>query len=150
MNCAERRATLLRMALPAIVFAAGPACGLKAEQDPWPEERFSPAAALRLPLSEETNPLRLAGHLAIRGYRIFASPLLPGRCAFSPSCSAYALEAVSVRGLINGAVLGADRIMRCHGFAALGGYEYRPESGLFRDPLSANPTPLPWLARLGF
>ena len=35
-------------------------------------------------------------------YRYTLAPLLPPACRFSPSCSAYALEALSVHGPIKG------------------------------------------------
>jgi putative membrane protein insertion efficiency factor len=56
-------------------------------------------------------------HLAlflIRLYQWTVSPLLGPRCRFYPSCSQYALEAVSRFGLIRGLWLGARRLGRCH------------------------------------
>jgi putative membrane protein insertion efficiency factor len=53
---------------------------------------------------------------AITGYRRFISPLLVPRCRFSPSCSAYALEAVRVHGALRGTWLAARRLSRCHPF----------------------------------
>jgi putative component of membrane protein insertase Oxa1/YidC/SpoIIIJ protein YidD len=46
-------------------------------------------------------------------------------------------------------VLGADRISRCHGFAALGGYDEAPEQDRFLDPVEGHDPPLPWLSRFG-
>jgi putative membrane protein insertion efficiency factor len=121
-----------------------------ASWDPW-----SPALAKSgIPPAEprigiRINPARLAGNLAIRAYQLLASPLLPGRCAFYPSCSGYTLAAISSRGLVNGTILGAERVMRCHGFAILGGYRFRPEDGLLEDSLAIKPTPLPWLSSFG-
>ncbi|MEP7025508.1 MAG: membrane protein insertion efficiency factor YidD [Actinomycetota bacterium] len=57
---------------------------------------------------------------AITGYRRFVSPLLPPRCRFLPSCSAYALEAVRVHGAVRGGWLAARRLGRCHPFHAGG------------------------------
>ena len=53
---------------------------------------------------------------AITGYRRFISPMLVPRCRFSPSCSAYALEAVQVHGALRGSWLAARRLSRCHPF----------------------------------
>jgi putative membrane protein insertion efficiency factor len=52
---------------------------------------------------------------AVRGYRRRISPLLPPRCRFHPSCSAYAEEALRRHGG-RGAWLAARRLARCHPF----------------------------------
>jgi len=53
---------------------------------------------------------------AIRGYRRFISPLKPPVCRFTPTCSAYALEAFTVHGFWKGAWLALCRIAKCHPF----------------------------------
>ena len=63
--------------------------------------------------------------LPIRGYQKFISPALPPSCRFSPSCSQYALEAVSKYGALKGMWLGAMRLVRCHPFNP-GGYDPVP------------------------
>ena len=63
--------------------------------------------------------------LPIRGYQKFISPALPPCCRFSPSCSQYALEAVSKHGALKGMWLGARRLVRCHPFNP-GGYDPVP------------------------
>ena len=62
---------------------------------------------------------------AVTGYRRFISPLLPPRCRFEPSCSAYALEALQVHGAARGLWLAMARIARCHPFNP-GGYDPVP------------------------
>jgi putative membrane protein insertion efficiency factor len=52
----------------------------------------------------------------ISGYRRFVSPLLGPRCRFYPSCSAYALEAITVHGAARGTWLAVRRLSRCHPF----------------------------------
>jgi len=47
-------------------------------------------------------------------YRTLVSPLLPARCRFYPSCSQYALEAVTKHGAGRGLALAARRLLRCH------------------------------------
>jgi putative membrane protein insertion efficiency factor len=59
--------------------------------------------------------------LPIHAYRYALSPMLPPSCRFAPSCSAYALEALSVHGPIKGTWLGVRRLCRCHPIAFLGG-----------------------------
>jgi uncharacterized protein len=50
----------------------------------------------------------------IKGYQRFLSPLLGSNCRFTPSCSAYATEAISRFGVIKGGWLASKRILRCH------------------------------------
>ncbi|HEY7681958.1 MAG TPA: membrane protein insertion efficiency factor YidD [Gemmatimonadales bacterium] len=50
----------------------------------------------------------------IRFYQTFISPGLPPSCRFTPSCSAYTLEAVQRYGAFRGTWLGARRLLRCH------------------------------------
>ncbi|WP_221180249.1 membrane protein insertion efficiency factor YidD [Salinisphaera japonica] len=47
-------------------------------------------------------------------YRRVISPLLGPRCRFYPTCSAYALQALSRHGPVKGLGLAIWRIMRCH------------------------------------
>jgi putative membrane protein insertion efficiency factor len=51
--------------------------------------------------------------LAVRGYRLLVSPLLPPSCRFHPSCSAYAEEALARHGALRGGWLVARRLCRC-------------------------------------
>jgi len=57
----------------------------------------------------------------IRAYRRFLSPLLPPTCRFTPSCSAYALEAIAEHGALAGLWLAVRRLARCHPLTWLGG-----------------------------
>ncbi len=60
--------------------------------------------------------------LLVKGYRYCISPLFPPCCRFTPTCSEYALEAVSRHGAVRGMGLAVWRILRCHPFAR-GGYD---------------------------
>ncbi|PTA43002.1 membrane protein insertion efficiency factor YidD [Micromonospora sp. RP3T] len=64
----------------------------------------------------------------IIAYRRWISPALPARCRFYPSCSAYAVEAVSRHGALRGAWLTVRRLSRCHPFHP-GGHDPVPEPG---------------------
>jgi putative membrane protein insertion efficiency factor len=59
----------------------------------------------------------------IRLYQTAISPLTPPSCRYTPSCSAYAREAIEVHGAVSGAWLALRRILRCHPW---GGYGYDP------------------------
>lgn len=50
---------------------------------------------------------------ALRLYRIVLSPILGPHCRFSPSCSAYAIEALEQHGLLRGSWLASRRVLRC-------------------------------------
>jgi putative membrane protein insertion efficiency factor len=52
--------------------------------------------------------------LLLRGYQLGISPLLGPRCRFYPSCSAYAIEAITVHGPLRGCWLAGRRLLRCH------------------------------------
>ncbi|MET0894848.1 MAG: membrane protein insertion efficiency factor YidD [Acidimicrobiia bacterium] len=51
--------------------------------------------------------------LPIRAWRLL-SVHLPARCRFHPSCSQYALDALSTHGAARGTVLAVRRVGRCH------------------------------------
>ena len=61
----------------------------------------------------------------IRFYRRFISPMFPPCCRFTPTCSAYALEAIQKYGALKGGYLAVLRILRCNPFHP-GGYDPVP------------------------
>ena len=61
----------------------------------------------------------------LKAYRLVISPLYGQVCRYHPSCSAYALEAVTVHGSLRGTWLAGRRLTRCHPWAA-GGYDPVP------------------------
>ncbi|GGJ88122.1 putative membrane protein insertion efficiency factor [Pilimelia anulata] len=63
--------------------------------------------------------------LVVVAYRRWVSPVLPARCRFYPSCSAYALEALAQHGALRGCLLTLRRLLRCHPFHP-GGYDPVP------------------------
>ena len=66
----------------------------------------------------------------IRFYRKYLSRLKGSpTCRFTPTCSAYALEAYQKRGFFAGTVISLLRILRCNPYSA-GGYDPVPEHGL--------------------
>ncbi|MBQ6707200.1 MAG: membrane protein insertion efficiency factor YidD [Clostridia bacterium] len=62
----------------------------------------------------------------IRFYQRAISPHTPGCCRFTPTCSAYAMEAIERFGVVRGLGLAIWRILRCNPFCR-GGYDPVPE-----------------------
>jgi putative membrane protein insertion efficiency factor len=61
----------------------------------------------------------------LSGYRRWISPMMAPHCRFSPSCSAYAIEAISTHGAVRGCWLAVRRVARCQPFFT-GGYDPVP------------------------
>ena len=61
----------------------------------------------------------------VRGYQLILSPYLGSQCRFTPSCSHYALVALSKHGAWRGGYMSTRRIMRCHPWCE-GGYDPVP------------------------
>lgn len=64
--------------------------------------------------------------LLLRGYKRHISPLLPPACRYLPTCSEYAVEAVSRYGAARGGWLAAKRLLRCNPLFK-GGYDPVPD-----------------------
>jgi len=58
----------------------------------------------------------------VRAYQILLSPLLPRTCRFTPSCSEYMIQAITVYGVVHGVGKGLWRLLRCQPFCK-GGYD---------------------------
>lgn len=61
--------------------------------------------------------------LLIRFYQVAISPWLGSRCRYTPTCSAYGLEAIRKYGAFKGTWLAMRRIGRCHPW---GGHGHDP------------------------
>ena len=58
--------------------------------------------------------------LLIRAYQVLLSPVSGGACRFTPSCSAYALEALERHGAWKGGLMALRRVARCHPWGPAG------------------------------
>ncbi|MGH4026837.1 MAG: membrane protein insertion efficiency factor YidD [Pseudonocardiaceae bacterium] len=67
----------------------------------------------RAPGVHRAGPVARLLVLPLRFYRRWISPALPPCCRFYPSCSAYAVEALTVHGAIRGSWLTVRRLLRC-------------------------------------
>jgi putative membrane protein insertion efficiency factor len=50
----------------------------------------------------------------VKGYRLLLSPWLGSSCRFTPTCSAYSLQALETHGAAAGTYLTLARLVRCH------------------------------------
>ncbi|WP_421754776.1 membrane protein insertion efficiency factor YidD [Croceimicrobium sp.] len=64
--------------------------------------------------------------LLVRIYQYLISPLTPGSCRHTPTCSEYAVQAIRIWGPIKGSWLGIKRIAKCHPWGT-SGYDPVPE-----------------------
>jgi hypothetical protein len=74
--------------------------------------------------------------LLVKGYRLILSPWLGSSCRFTPTCSAYALEALEIHGAVKGSYLTVHRLSRCHPWCA-GGLDAVPKPQSATNPLSS-------------
>ena len=58
--------------------------------------------------------------LIARGWQIGPSRILPPSCRYMPSCSAYAIDALTRYGALKGGWLSARRLARCHPWGGSG------------------------------
>ena len=116
--------------------AGEPAAEPAAEPGGASSDELEARAAAPVPAADARSLVRRVGRLLrrlpafavillIRIYQVMISPLLPAACRYTPSCSAYALEAVQRHGALRGGWLAARRIARCHPFRP-GGYDPVP------------------------
>ncbi len=61
--------------------------------------------------------------LLVKFYKLSISPLFPGVCRYTPTCSAYCIEALKKHGPIKGLFLSIKRVLSCNPW---GGHGYDP------------------------
>ena len=74
------------------------------------------------------SPAAAALRGLVRAYQLTLSPLLPAACRFEPSCSRYAIEALTRHGALRGSALTLKRLARCHPWGGMG-YDPVPPAG---------------------
>ena len=52
--------------------------------------------------------------ISLKIYKFLISPILGTNCRFLPSCSDYAYEVITEKGLIKGSILAIKRLTKCH------------------------------------
>lgn len=72
----------------------------------------------------------------IRYYQRYISLRIAPRCRYAPTCSAYALHAIEIHGVVKGIILGTWRLLRCNPWSH-GGVDNVPEVGRWK--------PEPWV-----
>lgn len=91
------------------------------------------------------NPLQF---ILIAGIRVYRCTLSPAKtflfgpnagCRFTPSCSVFALEAVSQHGALAGGWLALKRIGRCHPWGGCGHDPVPPVKKTLAAPSAASP-----------
>jgi uncharacterized protein len=89
------------------------------------EERSDEAIQTGLLRFARNDALMVARFLILvaRGWQLGPSKILPPSCRYQPSCSAYAITALSRYGAVRGSWLAVKRICRCHPW---GGQGYDP------------------------
>jgi uncharacterized protein len=67
----------------------------------------------------------------IGAYQRLISPLLPRRCKYEPTCSAYAVQAIRELGPVRGSIVAGWRLLRCNPLSD-GGIDDLEDRTLFR------------------
>lgn len=62
----------------------------------------------------------------VRLYQVSLSPLFGNQCRFYPTCSEYAIKALTTHGAIKGSYLATKRIFRCNPYCS-GGEDFVPD-----------------------
>lgn len=66
---------------------------------------------------DETNPIKLVLHGMLYIYQSYITTQDNQECQFKPSCSAFAVRALSIADPVQATLMVADRLQRCNPFA---------------------------------
>ncbi len=123
---------MLLAAAIAVGAAAGGACA--GEWGPWEEDRPAPGAAAAGAEGSADLPLIAL----VRFYQAFLSPVYGDRCPMLPSCSRYAVEAITRHGPLVGIVMTSGRLMHEADERRLAPIRRSGGRYLFFDPVENN------------
>ena len=90
-------------------------------------------------MNRKFHPMRVGLIWAVRSYQTLISPALPRSCKYHPSCSQYAIDAVTQYGAMRGFVLAVWRLMRCNPLS-YGGYDPVERQRVFKPRPAAAKT----------
>ncbi|HEX3617726.1 MAG TPA: membrane protein insertion efficiency factor YidD [Solirubrobacteraceae bacterium] len=79
-----------------------------------------------------SGPARAVLTAPIKLYQKTVSPLTGQRCKYYPSCSEYAVQAISKFGILRGLVLAGWRLLRCNPLSH-GGFDPVEDQRLFKS-----------------
>ncbi len=90
--------------------------------------------------NRETNPVTIVLSTSLSLYQEVISSSQGDVCNFTPSCSNFAKEAISRYGPLWGALMAADRLMRCNpwSYQHLGTYYPEIRDRKIMDPIENN------------
>ena len=74
----------------------------------------------------------------VQAYQLLISPLLGPTCKYYPSCSSYAVTALTEHGPVHGSWLAARRLLRCHPWSH-GGVDHVPPRHETAPPTTGEP-----------
>lgn len=83
-------------------------------------------------MSPASRAARTALVAPIKLYQKLVSPFFGQRCRYYPSCSEYAVQAISKFGILRGLVLAGWRLLRCNPWSH-GGFDPVEDQRLFRS-----------------
>src|ERR687897_23326 len=73
-----------------------------------------------MPQAMTTSPAAWLLRALVMVYQWTLAPILGNNCRFEPSCSNYALDALSKHGAIRGGLMATWRILRCNPWGGAG------------------------------
>jgi uncharacterized protein len=82
------------------------------------------------------NPAKWVLLKVIRAYQVLLSPMLGDTCKYYPSCSEYAVQAITKFGILRGLVLASWRVLRCNPWSH-GGFDPVENQRLFKTRMPA-------------
>jgi hypothetical protein len=83
-------------------------------------------------MTSAASSARAVFTVPIKLYQKAVSPLTGQRCKYYPSCSEYAVQAITKFGILRGLVLAGWRLLRCNPWSH-GGFDPVEDQRLFRS-----------------